>query len=84
MQAIRNIFLVFIQKKTWIGYGGDITDYRFLPDIPKGVIPFPMAKRAIRFYDGYFKDKNLEYAKSYNPWSDLALVFSNITNLHGK
>jgi GT2 family glycosyltransferase len=84
IQAIRNIFLVFIQKKTWIGYGGDITDYRFLPDIPKGVIVFPMAKRAIRFYDGYFKDKNLEYAKSYNPWSDLALVFSNITNLHGK
>ncbi|MBK6363632.1 MAG: glycosyltransferase [Saprospiraceae bacterium] len=83
-QAIKNIFLVLIQKKTWVGYGGDPSDYKFLPELPKAVISYPLSKKYFMYQEGHFKNENVEYAKQYSHFSDIAIVFSNINNLHGK
>jgi GT2 family glycosyltransferase len=83
-QTVYNIFLVMIQKKTWVGYGGDISDYKFLPELPQAVIAYPLSKKYFLYQDGHFKNENVEYAKQYSPLSDITIVFSNLTNLHGK
>lgn len=83
-QTIKNIFLVLIQKKTWVGYGGEPMDYTFLPPLPKAVIAYPVSEWHIEFQEHYFRDKNLEYAKSYALLSDLGILFKNITCLYGK
>ena len=68
-QAIKNIFLVLIQKKTWVGYGGDPSDYKFLPELPKAVISYPLSKKYFMYQEGHFKNENVEYAKQYSPLS---------------
>lgn len=83
-QFLKNCFLVLIQRKTWIGYGGDIADYSFLPVLPKAVVPFPMSARYFMYQEGHFKNKNVEYAKNYSPITDVVLILSNVTNLYGK
>ncbi|OZA53311.1 MAG: hypothetical protein B7X75_09205, partial [Sphingobacteriales bacterium 39-40-5] len=67
-----NLFLVFAGKKTWVGYAGSGEK---LPPIPKGVISyFPavgvLSKISTEITDGY-------YAKNYNWWMDMQVVFSN-------
>lgn len=83
-QFLKNCFQVLIQQKTWIGYGGDTTDYSFLPVLPKAVVPFPMAGRYFIYQEGHFKNKNVEYAKNYSPITDFVMILSNVTNLYGK
>lgn len=83
-QTIKNIFLVLIQKKTWVGYGGEPVDYTFLPPLPKAVIAYPLSDWHIEYQELYFRDKNLEYAKSYAFLSDLGILFKNLTCLYGK
>lgn len=83
-QTIKNIFLVLIQKKTWVGYGGEPVDYTFLPPLPKAVIAYPLSDWHIEYQELYYRDKNLEYAKSYAFLSDLGILFKNLTCLYGK
>ncbi|MDE3252792.1 MAG: glycosyltransferase [Bacteroidota bacterium] len=68
----RNLFQVFTGKKTWVGYAGSGDK---LPQIPKGVMTnFPAvqvhSKISPEITDGY-------YAKNYNWWKDMRVVFSN-------
>jgi len=79
--VIRHIFEVLIRRKTWIGYGGESSDYQFLPQIPKGIISFPMAKKFQCIEKGHFKHMNIRYATQYSLWDDLELIAINITNL---
>lgn len=83
-QAISNIFLVLIQKKTWVGYGGDIQDYTFLPPLSKAVIRYPLSKSYVVYTEPFFRDKNIEYAQNYSPFTDVWVFITNLNNLYGK
>ncbi len=81
MSVFRHILEVLAGKKTWIGYGGEASDYIFLPKIPKGIVSYPMARKFQRIEKGHFKHMNIRYATQYSLWDDLELIAINITNL---
>jgi hypothetical protein len=81
LSVIRHIFEVLIRRKTWIGYGGEINDYKFLPHIPEGIVSYPMARKFQHIEKGHFKHMNIRYATQYSLWDDLELIAVNITNL---
>lgn len=68
----RNLFQVFTGKKTWVGYAGSGEK---LPHIPSGVMTHLRSVQSLSqisrdMTDGY-------YAKNYNWWEDIRVVFSN-------
>jgi hypothetical protein len=81
---IRHIFQVIVGNKTWIGYGGELRDYRFLPEIPTAVISYPHCQKLIKYSDQYFKLRNIEYARNYSVWNDLRTLFSHIEKVSDK
>ncbi|MFZ1751643.1 MAG: glycosyltransferase [Saprospiraceae bacterium] len=78
LQVFKNIFFVGIGRYSWVGYGGVIADYSFLPVLPKAVIPFPLASKVVDYRDDFFKRLNIAYAKDYSVLSDLKLIWNNI------
>lgn len=78
---LTNIYFVISGQKTWVGYGGDEKDHIFLPSIPQSVISYPHSHKLIQYTDGYFKRKNMEYARNYNLWVDIKTIFGNIQKI---
>ncbi len=78
---INNICSVLLGKKTWIGYGGEKSDFVFLPIIPQGVIKFPLLDRVLHYQDDHFKKKNIIYAKEYSFFLDLRIYFTHVSKL---
>ena len=84
LPVFKNIFQTFIGMKTFIGYGGEYKDFNFLPLIKKGVIKFPLSFKVMQFDEGYFKRKNIEYARNYSPWLDIKTIWANMYKLGNK
>lgn len=84
IQFIKNLFLVIIQKKTWVGYGGELEDFQFLPSLPKAVVGYPLSFQYFIYEDGFFKEQNLYYARNYSIWMDIEVIFKNLTNFSQK
>jgi hypothetical protein len=73
---------VFIDKATWVGYA---TKEPSLPTLKQNIItchglPFsvkhPLNKEALHHL-------NIQYAKNYDFWMDIKLLFSNLKYLGG-
>lgn len=84
-RLFRNAFGVLSGKKTWVGYF-DLNDseMRLLPKIKSGVLP-PHGK-TIKSIDNennnLLMEKNLSYAKDYNPGRDLSIILKNLRYLN--
>ncbi len=76
-----NIFIVLIGRATWVGYGGEPSDYSFLPIIKKAIIKYPLSDKLLSYTFDHFKRMNITYAKDYSPFLDLKVAFSNIYKL---
>lgn len=77
--VFNNIFNVLLGKTTWVGYGGEKSDYSFLPPLPRAVIPFPMTGTLLHYVHDHFKNENIRYARDYKVFSDLWTI---LTHLH--
>ncbi len=72
---ISNIFQVLFEKKSWVGYYLEDTNYRHLPKIKKGVLT-PVSGMKVRTQDpDVVSTLNILYARDYNVWKDLNIIF---------
>jgi hypothetical protein len=72
---LKNIFLVFIGRKTWVGYCQAAIQGQKLPAIRKGVLcPASVFKRVVSD-DQMINQLNLLYARDYNVWKDVSIFF---------
>jgi GT2 family glycosyltransferase len=74
-QFWRNIWAVLLGQKTWVGYGGDQQDWGFLPRIAPGVIKAPFKHNHNMMSDHFYLDGNIVYARHYQVWDDVSLIF---------
>ncbi|MBC7884664.1 MAG: glycosyltransferase [Saprospiraceae bacterium] len=81
LRFLKNILLVFTGKLTMVGYGGDITDYSFLPELPRAIIKYPLSSKIIHYTEDYFKKMNISYAKEYNFTTDMVVLMNNLYKL---
>lgn len=82
LHFIKNIFLVLIGKKSWVGYINNHIDNKDMPKIKKGILtPLDGLKRSIPEDDYTFKRLNLLYAKHYQMENDLTLIWRGYKNL---
>ncbi len=81
LNVFKNIFLVFSGRKTWVGYGGEHSDYGFLPTIKSSVIKFPLATKSLHYEEDHFKRMNIDYAKNYSVIKDLEVFRHNLYKL---
>ena len=80
LEFIKNIFLVFLGFKTWVGYLNSSISID-LPKIKKAVV-FPLKMNELELNQPEFVDKiNLMYAKDYNILYDIGFIFKNIRYL---
>lgn len=79
-----NVFSVLIGRKTWVGYGGETSDFGFLPPLKPGVIPYPMTGKRIDYIADHFKNENIRYAREYTLTDDVRLILSNLNQLANK
>ena len=77
-------FQVIAGNKTWIGYGGERNDFRFLPEIPTAIISYPHCQKLIKYSAQYFKVKNIEYARNYSVWNDFIILINHIEKISDK
>lgn len=84
LNVVKNIFLVLISHKTWVGYGGEQSDYGFLPAISQGVIKYPMSTKDLHYKEDHFKRMNIDYAKNYSIFTDVEVVWNNLYKLGNK
>ncbi|MBK9254047.1 MAG: glycosyltransferase [Saprospiraceae bacterium] len=80
-RMLKLIIEVIFGSKTWVGYGGDVSDYSFLPELKPCAIPYPESGLLYLYSDDYYKTSNIEYAKNYSVWIDLDLILKNIFSL---
>ena len=84
VKGIKNAFLVFIGKKTWVGYcRSNSTDLSTLPSLRPGVLsPADIADK--KPVDKERTDRiNILYAKDYKLPNDLLVFFKNLRNIGG-
>ncbi|MBK9736620.1 MAG: glycosyltransferase [Saprospiraceae bacterium] len=79
-----NMYYVFIGRKTWVGYGGEIFDYGFLPVLKSGVIKYPLASKVMLYNQDHFKMMNVQYAKDYTFVTDIVVLANNMYKLSNK
>ena len=72
---IRNIFAVLTGNKSWVGYHPDKVKLYQLPRIRKGVLN-PVDSLKFEPTDSEtISQLNLLYARDYNPWKDINIIF---------
>jgi len=72
---IRNIFQVIFNFKTWVGYYKIKEDQLNLPKINNSVLNPTDGLKAKNFDNRMIKDLNLLYARDYNIWKDINIIF---------
>ena len=78
---IRNIILVFLGKKTWVGYANPLNiSQTYLPAIKKGVIS-PTVTGGFKTDENYIRKMNVIYAKDYKISTDISLIFKGLPYL---
>ncbi len=82
IQFIKNIAMVLIQKKSWVGYINSTINTSELPKILKGVLnPMSGLKNKIQVDEHTCKRLNLLYAKHYQVENDLLIIWKAYRNL---
>ena len=84
LNLLPNLFKTIFGKFTLVGYGGKQDDYIFLPSLKNGIIKYPMSQKVTQYSNNYFKNKNVEYAKSYSLLKDVHVIWSNLYKLGNK
>lgn len=75
-QLLRNAVAVLTGRQTWVGYAAACTQ---LPEIKKGVITHLGARPV--FDEGVLEKADRLYAKEYDWWMDMVLVFKHYSGL---
>ena len=73
---VKNIFRVLAGSQTWVGYA---TDSPSLPVIKKGIIS--VAGNTQAFTENVLAKSDKLYAKNYDWWQDIVVVFKNYRRL---
>ena len=77
---IINVFLVFVSKKSWVGYVPEKTEHK-LPEIKKGVLnPLDIVSNKENSQEMAFK-VNLFYARDYKITNDIHIFFKGLKSL---
>jgi len=84
LSIIQNMIEILIGYKTWIGYGGEASDFSFLPVLKPGVIKYPLASGYIHYQEDHFKKMNIIYAREYSFLNEIILVFNNFHHLSNR
>ena len=82
LNAFKNAFKVLVGKKTWVGYA---LDERNLPPLRIGMLTvygLPMGSKHPLANEALHKLDNL-YAREYDWWRDVQLIFANYRKLGG-
>ena len=82
LNAIKNAFKILLGKKTWVGYA---LDERNLPPLRVGTLTvygFPIGVKHPLANEALHKLDNL-YAREYDWWRDVQLIFANYRKLGG-
>ena len=78
IKLIRNIFQVLIAKKTWVGFSEFRPKTEKLPKIKEGVLNPALALSNKPFDEKTIHRLNMLYAKDYNIYKDLSILYKNI------
>lgn len=78
---IQNIFKVFYGKRTWVGYYSTNQKTYQLPKLKKGVLSPIDSLKFTPNDDAVITQLNILYARDYNPWKDLNIIFFAFKNL---
>lgn len=84
LRLVKNILSVLAGNNTWLGYGGNHSDYSFLPELPAGIIKFPMTTKAISYAEDHCKKMNIMYAKEYNVLQEIFIIGNNLHKLSNR
>jgi hypothetical protein len=72
---IKNIFLVIVGKKTWVGYAGDnLAEEKNLPPLKQGVLTPLDGLKQKNLKNQMLTRLNLLYAKDYTLYKDAEIV----------
>ena len=75
IKMLKNLFLIFIGKRTFVAYSSLNSDGAFLPELKKGIFsPFNLYKRTIINEETKMRI-NILYAKDYHIINDFKIVF---------
>ena len=80
--ALQNALLVFVGRKTWVGYGS-LGSKEGLPKIREGVLP-PYIVFGDELEDRLVQRLQFFYAKDYSAWRDLEYILRGFRNLGDK
>ncbi len=72
---IRNIIQTLFNYKSWVGYYNIKDDHLNLPKIKNSVLNPTDGLKAKNFDNRIIKDLNLLYARDYNIWKDINIIF---------
>ena len=79
---LRNIFMVLIGKKTWVGYSPLIhKNEKSLPTLQKGVLFSTDTLRLEQYHDDIIHQVNTIYAQGYKVSTDLQIIFKAFKHL---
>jgi hypothetical protein len=74
---VRNIFEVLIGRYSWVGFTQNLQIK--LPEIKRGIIT-PVLEKELKDISRVTR-KNFLYARDYNPYLDLKLIFTSFRRL---
>ncbi|HBF87280.1 MAG TPA: glycosyl transferase family 2 [Bacteroidales bacterium] len=78
---IKNIFIVLISESSWVGYSPNESINGKLPKIKKGVISQLDSIKNREISDETIERLNMLYAKDYNIYNDLKIIFNSFKYL---
>ncbi len=83
---LKNIFSVFIGKKTWVSYSERGNSHAKIPVLPKGVLSSidNLYVNQQNLSTAFIDRQNYLYAKDYSVLTDLQTIFNSMNKLGGK
>lgn len=78
---LRNTFLVLFGRRTWVGYCPVQSSQQHLPKIKKGILNPMNSMKVKTINDDIIYDLNVLYARDYNVWRDINIVFFSFRDL---
>ncbi len=80
INLIKNIFMVLLRKKTWVGYY-NIAETHKLPDIKKGILNPTDSFKDKAFTKDTIDRLNTLYARDYKVFNDIKIIWRGFKNL---
>ena len=82
-RAFKNLFQVLFNQKTWVGFYPLESQKHILPKLKNGVLKVGETDLNQNKPLNNVEITNINYAKSYSWWSDIAFILKNIRGLGG-